>query len=385
MSSDPIHEPEPAGAAEPGATGVGSESARRVVRRRPPALDGTDDEPGWDVDGFTAFIQRNRHRLLDAEEERALGHRVQHGPSRDAARWDLVRHNLLLVAAEARRQSARRTPALDVEDLFQEGLFGLIRAVEKFDPDRGNKFSTYAVWWIRQAVSRGLDNRGRTIRLPSHTAARVRTVQRARVAAQEAGTAEPTPVAIAARLGWPADRVAAHLRVGAPIASLDELDPTERDRAAPVGDAADETTDDPAALVVARDLGATLDRALATLSARERDVLVHRMGLGGRTPLTLQVIADRYGVTRERIRQIEVKALERLREPEVLAVLDPYVDAAGLTGRSDAAEPGDASTEPAPTPKGVDSTSISSRAATPPNRRPHTAAATHPTLAEPAA
>jgi RNA polymerase nonessential primary-like sigma factor len=245
--------------------------------------------------------------LLTPADELATTRLVSAGDF--AARQKMIEHNLRLVVNIAKHYLNRGIPLLD---LVEEGNLGLIHALEKFDPERGFRFSTYATWWIRQTIERAIMNQSRTIRLPVHVVKDINLVLRAIRHLESAATRETSVERVAALIDRPVADVRRILHLNEHIASLDA--PLEIDPSHSLGDAiADEAAVNPEALLQFREMGALLDDWLAQLTERQRQVIERRYGLNGADVVTLEALAVDLGLTRERVRQIQAEALDRLR------------------------------------------------------------------------
>jgi RNA polymerase sigma factor (sigma-70 family) len=249
---------------------------------------------------------------LDPAEQRRLDRQVRRAAS---ARQQLVESNLRLVVSIAKHYQHR---GVDLADLIQEGNLGLIKAVERFDPDLGYRFSTYATWWIRQAVSRAVDNTGSSVRLPVHARSMVRELRTAEDHVGQVLGRAPTGAELAQETGIDPKAAAAVLAADQPALSL----------SAPVGDGGLELgevlrsgADGPDSVATAHAFHAQLDALVGQLPAVEQKVLTVRFGLDGRPPGTLSDVAEELGVSRQRARQIETRALRRLRRRPELARL----------------------------------------------------------------
>ena len=267
----------------------------------------SEDERLQTADPLKLYVRQiGDGRLLTASEERELARRKDLGD--ELAKRRLIECNLRLVMSITRNYTKAGVPLLD---LIQEGNLGLIRAVEKFDYKMGYKLSTYATWWIRQAVTRALADQGRTIRLPVHVAEQVRRAQRSRRQLAQKLNRDPSIDEIAADAGFTPERVGELFDLVEDTVSLET----------PVGDGEsmvadlieDEKSQSPDSATADHARSAELAEAIERLNPRMRHVVLRRFGLDGRQPQTLEEVGNDLGITRERVRQLETRALRELR------------------------------------------------------------------------
>ncbi len=288
--------------------------------------------------GWKAFVARDLDRIKDIRAEiarvagetgleigefRNIARSVQKGERESLqAKKEMVEANLRLVISIAKKYTNR---GLQFLDLIQEGNIGLMKAVDKFDYRRGYKFGTYATWWIRQAISRSTADHARTIRIPVHMIEALNKIMRAsRRMLNETGR-EATPKEIADKLGMPVEKVRHVLKIAKEPLSLES--PVGDEENAQLGDfIEDKNVILPIDAVIQSNLRETTTRALASLTAREERVIRMRFGIGMSTDLTLAEVGQQFSVSRERIRQIEAKALRKLKHPGRSRILRTFID-----------------------------------------------------------
>lgn len=306
----------PSKAAPPAATSRRTTNDGTAIMNIPPVAPAkveeeaavTEYDPG-EHSAYRLYLQEiGQTKLLTQQEEVTLAKRIKKGDKK--AREQMIKANLRLVVKIARDYEGYGVPLLD---LISEGNIGLIKAVERYDPNKGAKLSTYSAWWIKQAIRRALSNQSKTIRLPVHVVDKLTQMRRAEATFFDEFGREPSDEELAEELGLPPKRVRQYRRASITPSSLDApLGDEDSNRVADI--VADEKADTPYEQLEEENNNRLVRDALETLNARERTILQLRFGLDDNEEQTLEELGDKFGLTRERIRQIQELALRKLRK-----------------------------------------------------------------------
>lgn len=268
------------------------------------------------TDSVKLYLQEvGKIPLLSQEEEQELARRIAEGDKTAVSK--LAEHNLRLVVSIAKKYCGC---GLSFLDLIQEGNIGLMKAAEKYDGDRGFKFSTYATWWVRQSISRALGDQSRTIRVPANIINLMSKIKKVSGSLTQSLGRTPTDQEIADALQVDLEKVHLAQDMSHAITSLDT--PIGDEEEDTIGDLiADDSAENPLADLITQANKAIIEQVFTTLSKREAEILRRRFGMDGYQPHTLEQVGEHYGLTRERIRQLEIKALRKLRHPARLKLL----------------------------------------------------------------
>lgn len=254
------------------------------------------------------FREISKTPLLTPEEEVQLAERIRQGD--EEARNHMIRANLRLVVKIAKDYAGYGVP---LNDLISEGNIGLMHAVERFDPDKGGKMSTYSAWWIKQSIKKALANQSKTIRLPIHLVEKIARMRRIASSLSEVLGREPTDDELAEEIGLPRQKIAMLKQSAQRLTSLDS--PISEGDGMEYGDViADETSADPLAALTEKNLYDQIGDLLSILNEREQRIIADRFGLEGRKPMLLEDVGREFGVSRERIRQLQNSALAKMRK-----------------------------------------------------------------------
>lgn len=285
-------------------------------------LNNNDDHFAYDdANILTMYLKEiNRIPLLTPEEELRLSRRAVKGD--EFARKRMIESNLRFVVNVAKKYQNQGLPLMD---LVNEGNIGLMTALEKFDPEKGYHFISYAVWWIRQAIMKAINEKSRAVRLPLNRTNELLQIQKAQKSLMnDLSTEVPTMEQIGELTGFEADHVANLLSISREMVSLDA--PVFNDNGnSNIGDFVEDTSMSPEDTLLEVSLKEDITSLLSTLTDKEREILELRFGLEGKNPMSLKEIGELYNLTKERIRQIEKKAIERLRNPSKSKVLESYI------------------------------------------------------------